>query len=138
MEIQKYYESINAKTRVLPASLTSTSEIYALAGVDHITIAPGLLAQLAEANSTPEVESLFDVGAAAGTGVATTTGDVGKEGKGKGESFVNDESAYRMAFTRDLHGASEEKLSQVSCIFTVLWAGWLTGVGDQLVLRYAG
>lgn len=107
MEIQKYYESINAKTRVLPASLTSTSEIYALAGVDHITIAPGLLAQLAEANPTPEVESLFNVGAAAGTG------DVGKEGK---ESLVNDESAYRMSFTRDLHGASEEKLSQVSCI----------------------
>ncbi|OJJ80652.1 transaldolase family protein [Aspergillus glaucus CBS 516.65] len=104
VEIQKYYESINAKTRVLPASLTSTSEIYALAGVDHITIAPGLLAQLAEANSTPEVESLFDVGAAAGTG-------------GKGESCVNDESAYRMAFTRDLHGASEEKLSQAINLF---------------------
>lgn len=75
--------------------------------MDHITIAPGLLAQLAQANYTPEVQSLFAV--AAGTGV----GDAGKEGK---ESFVDDESAYRMAFTRDLHGASEEKLSQVSCI----------------------
>lgn len=119
MEIQKYYESINAKTRVLPASLTSTSEIYALAGVDHITIAPGLLAQLAQANYTAEVQSLFDV--AAGTGA----GDVGK-GKGK-ESFVNDESAYRMAFTRDLHGASEEKLSQVSVLIPpFIGKEWLT------------
>ncbi|BCR91001.1 transaldolase family protein [Aspergillus chevalieri] len=110
VEIQKYYKSINSKTLVLPASLTSTAEIYALAGVNHITIAPGLLAQLAEPNleSGAEVKSLFDVGVAA-------AGDVEKEGKGV--SFVNDESAYRMAFTRDLHGGSEEKLSQAINLF---------------------
>jgi len=113
VEIQKYYKSINSKTLVLPASLTSTAEIYALAGVNHITIAPGLLAQLAEPNleSGAEVKSLFDVGVAA-------AGDVEKEGKGV--SFVNDESAYRMAFTRDLHGGSEEKLSQVSMPCTLV------------------
>lgn len=101
MDIQKYYESVNAKTQVLPASLTCTSEIYALAGVQHITIAPGLLAQLAQPSSAPEVQSLFDSG-------------VGPSGTASGVSFINDESAYRLAFTRDLHGASEEKLLQVS------------------------
>ena len=110
MEIQKYYESINAKTRVLPASLTSTSEIYALAGVDHITIAPGLLAQLAEPDSKSgaEVESLFDASAAAAEGHKRIT-------------FAKDESAYRMAFTRDSHGGSEEKLSQVSMPYTPVY-----------------
>lgn len=92
---------MEAKTQVLPASLTSTSEIYALAGVQHLTIAPGLLEQLAQPNSVPEVQSLFDSG-------------VNAWSPGSDVSFVNDESAYRMAFTRDLHGGSEEKLSQVS------------------------
>lgn len=104
VDIQKYYESVNAKTQVLPASLTCTSEIYALAGVQHITIAPGLLAQLAQPSSAPEVQSLFDSG-------------VGPSGTASGVSFINDESAYRLAFTRDLHGASEEKLLQAINLF---------------------
>ena len=91
---------MKAKTQVLPASLTSTSEIYALAGVQHLTIAPGLLEQLVQPGSGPEVQSLFDTEVVASL-------------PGPDVSFVNDESAYRLAFTRDLHGASEEKLSQV-------------------------
>ena len=91
---------MQAKTQVLPASLTSTSEIYALAGVQHLTIAPGLLEQLAQPNPVPEVQSLFD-------------SRVNTSGPGF-VSFVDDESVYRMAFTRDLHGTSEEMLSQVS------------------------
>ena len=98
--IQKYYESIQAKTQVLPASLTSTNEIFALAGVHHITIAPGLLEELSQPGSVPGMQSLFDANVPAITPAATL-------------SYANDESAYRLAFTRDLHGASEEKLTQV-------------------------
>lgn len=81
--------------------MTSTDEIYALAGVDHITIAPYLLQQLSQPSSVPHTESLFDSDVPPAISVAQ-------------ESFVNDESAYRIAFTRDLHGASEEKLTQAS------------------------
>ncbi|KAI9045407.1 transaldolase family protein [Aspergillus affinis] len=102
--IQKYYESVQAKTHVLPASLTSTNEIFALAGVQHITIAPGLLEELSQSSSVPSVQSLFDTNVPA----ITPTSNL---------SYVNDESAYRLAFTRDLHGASEEKLTQAMNIF---------------------
>ncbi|KAB8076452.1 transaldolase [Aspergillus leporis] len=102
--IQKYYESVKAKTQVLPASLTSTDEIFAVAGVHHITIAPNLLAQLARPDAVPQIQSLFDYSAPA----ALPTSPL---------SFVNDESAYRLAFTRDHHGASEEKLTQAVNIF---------------------
>lgn len=98
--IQKYYKSVNAKTQVLPASLTSTDEIFAMAGVDHITIAPNLLQQLSQPDSVPQIQSLFDSDAPAVLPPSSL-------------SFVNDESAYRLAFARDLHGASEEKLTQV-------------------------
>ncbi|RHZ68960.1 hypothetical protein CDV55_104920 [Aspergillus turcosus] len=104
VSIQKYYKSINAKTKVLPASLTSTNEIFALAGVDHITIAPGLLKQLEQPSSAFQTESLFDSDVSSAISVAE-------------QSFVNNESAYRIAFTRDLHGASEEKLTQAINIF---------------------
>ncbi|KAB8274087.1 hypothetical protein BDV30DRAFT_226190 [Aspergillus minisclerotigenes] len=102
--IQKYYKSVNAKTQVLPASLTSTDEIFAMAGVDHITITPNLLQQLSQPNSVPQIQSLFDSDTPAVLPPSSL-------------SFVNDESAYRLAFTRDLHGASEEKLTQAVNIF---------------------
>lgn len=115
---------MKAKTQVLPASLTSTSEIYALAGVQHLTIAPGLLEQLAQPGSGPGVQSLFDTEAVASL-------------PGPDVSFLNDESAYRLVFTRDLHGASEEKLSQVGfliAIFKEILSDW---IGHQSLLRHA-
>jgi hypothetical protein len=81
--------------------LTSTDEIFALAGVDHITIAPGLLKQLEQPSSAFQTESLFDSDVESAISIAE-------------QSFVSNESAYRIAFTRDLHGASEEKLTQAS------------------------
>lgn len=93
---------MKAKTLVLPASLTSTAEIFALAGVGHITIAPGLLEQLSQPGSASEMQSLFDTGLPSGL-------------PSEPLSFVNDESAYRISFSRDMHGASEEKLTQVGC-----------------------
>ncbi|OJJ48452.1 hypothetical protein ASPZODRAFT_62478 [Penicilliopsis zonata CBS 506.65] len=101
-DIQHYYRRIKAKTQVLPASLTSTDEILQLAGVDHITIAPGLLEQLAGSASTNSVPSLFDA--------SPVLHDFET-------SFINDESRYRLAVTRDLDGASEGKLTQAINIF---------------------
>lgn len=100
-EAQKYYEKNDIKTQVLPASLTSIAEIMELAGVHHMTIAPALLEQLANTPaSTLETASLFDQTPA--TFEPYT-----------GRSFLNDEAAYRMAFTRSGSGEGERKLSQV-------------------------
>lgn len=97
--IQSYYKSINAPTKVLPASLTSTEEIFLLAGVDHLTIAPHLLAQLAQPMSTP-VESLFD---------AAPTEAV----PAPGVSYLHDPGRYQITFARDKGGASQIKLTEV-------------------------
>ncbi|KAL1991908.1 hypothetical protein VTN49DRAFT_5216 [Thermomyces lanuginosus] len=102
--IQRYYKSINTRTKVLPASLTSPEECLALAGADHITIAPGLLEELSQQASTLTVPSVFDEQSSA-EGLPTRT------------SYLNDEAAYRIAFTRDLSGASEGKLTQAINIF---------------------
>jgi transaldolase len=103
LEAQRYYEANKVKTQVLPASLTSTTEIMELAGVHHITIAPALLQQLA---TTPAsgltTKSLFDQAA---TKVY------------KGKPFIGDEAGYRLAFTRSGNGEGERKLSQAINIF---------------------
>lgn len=98
--IQKYYKSVGAITQVLPASLTSTDEVLALAGVDHITVAPPLL-ELLSLPDCPITPSFFD----------NDVSDVSVLPK---TPYLKDEAAYRIAFTRDLAGASEEKLTQVS------------------------
>ncbi|EED18057.1 transaldolase, putative [Talaromyces stipitatus ATCC 10500] len=101
--IQKYYKSIGAVTQVLPASLTSTDEVLALAGVDHITVAPPLL-ELLSLPDCPITQSFFDNDIAGLLALPKT-------------SYLKDEAAYRIAFTRDLAGASEEKLTQAINIF---------------------
>ncbi|CEL04240.1 Putative Transaldolase [Aspergillus calidoustus] len=102
VSLQKFYESIGAKTQVLPASLTSTDEIYALAGVHHITISPGLLQQLSQPGFTSQTKSLFDA-------------DFPKPEAQT--SYANRESVYRLEFSRAERGASEEKLTQAINIF---------------------
>jgi hypothetical protein len=78
--------------------LTSTDEIYALAGVHHITISPGLLQRLSQPGFTPQTKSLFDA-------------DFPKPESQA--SYVSRESAYRLEFSRAERGASEGKLTQV-------------------------
>ncbi|KUJ23345.1 transaldolase [Mollisia scopiformis] len=103
LQAQRLYEENGLKTQVLPASLTLTDEIMVLAGVHHITIAPGLLKELAAAPaSSLSVTSLFDE--------ATT----------KALPFVSykdSEAAYRIAFTRSGNGEGERKLGQAINIF---------------------
>jgi hypothetical protein len=100
--IQKYYKSIKSATTVLPASLTSVEEIFFLAGVDHLTIAPGLLAQLNQPY-IDNVESLFDV---------APTLPI----PARGVSFVDDPGSYLITFARDQNGASQVKLTEV-CVY---------------------
>jgi transaldolase len=97
--IQSYYKSIKAPTKVLPASLTSTEEIFQLAGIDHLTIAPHLLEQLALPMSF-DVKSLFDVASAEPIPAPDT-------------SYLHDYSLYQITFARDRGGTSQVKLTEV-------------------------
>ncbi|KAI1463252.1 putative transaldolase [Daldinia caldariorum] len=103
---QRYYEKIGSRTRVLPASLTSIQEIMKLAGAHHITVAPDLLTKLAE------------------TPADSWEGETGSVFKGKAEEeagnysdIVEDESAWRLAFTRSQEGRAEVKIIQAINIF---------------------
>ncbi|KAJ5741349.1 hypothetical protein N7533_010758 [Penicillium manginii] len=95
--IQEYYKSINANTQVLGASLTSTEEIYSLAGIDRLTISPPLLEQLSTQAAPVNAPSLFDA--------APTT-----PLPAPGTSYLNDSGKFQITFTRDLNGASNVKL----------------------------
>ncbi|KAI0881376.1 transaldolase [Annulohypoxylon maeteangense] len=104
---QRYYEKIGSKTQVLPASLTSIQEVMKLAGVHHITVAPHLLTKLAE------------------TPADSWEGEVGSIFKGKKEEVLGDygdivenESVWRLAFTRSQDGKSEGKIIQAINIFS--------------------
>jgi transaldolase len=98
--IQEYYKSINANTQVLGASLTSTEEIYSLAGIDRLTISPPLLEQLSTQAAPVNAPSLFDA--------APTT-----PLPAPGTSYLNDSGKFQITFTRDLNGASNVKLIEV-------------------------
>ncbi|KAL5051166.1 hypothetical protein BDW71DRAFT_172427 [Aspergillus fruticulosus] len=101
---QNYYGAIGVKTRVLPASLTSTDEVFALAGAHHITIAPSLLRQLSTPVTGPLPPSLFDSEPLSPSRKVLV-------------SYVNDEAGYRVAFSRSDNGSGEKKLVQAINIF---------------------
>lgn len=101
---QRYYRQHKLTTKVLPASLTSINEIMLLAGVDHITIAPALLRELADTEvegPTDGWPSLFDQ-------VKTSQDRVLPR-----LSFVDDEESFRMFMARDKQGLNDGKLTQV-------------------------
>lgn len=124
---QRFYEAMAFHTQVLPASLTSTTEIMELAGAHHITIAPGLLHELAStAASTNTAASLFDLEADAVDAAPFV-------------SYKDDEKAYSAAFagSNGGDGEGERKLVQVrrwnACLASAdldIWSngGRLTGV----------
>ena len=76
-----------------------------LAGVDHITVAPKLLQELAstqvDPSDTAEFPSLFDQ-------INMTADKVAPK-----RSYADDEHAFRAALKRDSNVASEDKLVQV-------------------------
>ena len=77
----------------------------ALANVDHITIAPKLLQQLASIETDPSDY--------ANTRFAIHQVEVDSDRAPSRISYVDDEAAFRMAMTREANGASEGKLIQV-------------------------
>ncbi|KAL2285180.1 hypothetical protein FJTKL_08403 [Diaporthe vaccinii] len=103
---QHYYRKIGARTQVLPASLTSINEVLVLAGVDHITVSPPLLTQLSETRCDDYEGDIGSVLKA-----AENTADEGYK------AILQDESAWRLAFTRSGRGTSEGKIIQAINIF---------------------
>ncbi|ROV91502.1 hypothetical protein VMCG_09470 [Cytospora schulzeri] len=106
---QRYYRHIKARTQVLPASLTSIDDVLVLAGVDHITVSPPLLTELA---ATPAQGYKGGIGSALRAVESTQV-----DGKDKYEAILKDESAWRLAFTRSEAGKSEGKIIQAINIF---------------------
>ena len=104
-QAQKYYKEHGFATKILEASLTSVDEIFALAGVDHITIAPKLLHQLASIETDPsDFANLMSV---------PHDVKVARDRPPSRIHYADDEAAFRMAMTREANGASEGKLIQV-------------------------
>lgn len=103
-EAQTYYKANQCKTLVLAASLTSIDEVMQLAGIQHITISPGLLSGLADRDA-----SSWD----AKIGAYFAEGPTNKDWDLKDyERIVRDESAWKLAFTRSGFGTSVGKIVQ--------------------------
>lgn len=98
---QAYFRDNSYKTRVLAASLTSVEEIMQLSGLDHITISPGLLLELAARDASSWNGSDE---APVATGLVRSTSQY--------RELVADEAAWRLAFARNDFGASEGKIVQ--------------------------
>lgn len=113
--VQQYYRSIKTRTQVLPASLTSIDEVLMLAGVDHITVSPPLLAELA---ATPAESYQGDIGSV----LKMAASDQVPPAKTY-ESILDNESAWRLAFTRSEKGKSEGKIIQAINIFYEMQEG---------------
>ncbi len=100
----RLYSANKVKTKVLAASLTSVDEIMSLAGVDHITISPGLLEKLSETPASENTKgSLFDEEIEVPAMLAFTS-----------------EPEYRIAFTLSGKGKGERKLTQVNFCHLIL------------------
>lgn len=113
--VQRYYRSIQTKTKVLPASLTSIDEVLVLAGVDHITVAPLLLAELA---TTPMVGYQGDFGS-----VVKAAEKVDPISEEVYKPILKDEGAWRLAFSRSERGRNEGKIIQAVNIFYEMQEG---------------
>lgn len=86
-----------------------------LAGIHHITIPPGLLAELASKPAASWAGSSVQKRHAAGT--ASAVAPPAPEVRRVLEAVVNDEALWRMAFTRAEDGRCEAKLAQALSIF---------------------
>ncbi|UNI24874.1 Transaldolase [Purpureocillium takamizusanense] len=116
-EAQAYYVARGHRTRVLAASLTSVDEVMQLAGVQHVTVAPGLLRELAARDAA---SSTWDGGSSSSSRLGEyfaqgqpVREDMEASWEGVGyDGLVRDEGAWRLAFARSGFGASEGKIVQ--------------------------
>ncbi len=109
-EAQNYYKRTQAKTQVLAASLTSVAEVMQLAGVQHITISPPLLRELATTPADSWNTSAASV-------FSSSTGDSSRT-KDNFRDIINDEGAWRLAFARSGFGTSHAKIIQAINYFS--------------------
>ncbi|KAI9149113.1 Transaldolase [Paramyrothecium foliicola] len=109
-EAQAYYLSQGHRTLVLAASLTSVDEVMQLAGIQHITISPGLLQELANRDATTLSGKL---GEYFGNGPDNSSWKTEYYGE-----LVQNESQWRLAFTRSGFGTSEGKIVQAIDYFS--------------------
>ncbi|KAJ3491894.1 hypothetical protein NLG97_g5506 [Lecanicillium saksenae] len=109
-ETQNYYKKIGTKTQVLVASLTSTDEVMQLAGVQHITISPPLLEELA-ATALDSWQSRSAIIFENRSGLKSYSRDDFKD-------IIHDESAWRLAFARSGFGTSHAKIIQAINYFS--------------------
>lgn len=109
-EAQAYYDANNQRTRVLAASLTSVEEVLQLAGVHHVTISPILLTELARLDATAADNNLGEYFA--------VTQPPGSLDPTKYSTILENESSWRLAFTRSGFGTSEGKIIQAINYFS--------------------
>lgn len=109
-EAQAYYDANNHRTRVLAASLTSVEEVLQLAGVHHVTISPVLLKELSRLDATTANSNLGEY-----FGIALPTESLDPT---KYSTILENESSWRLAFTRSGFGTSEGKIIQAINYFS--------------------
>lgn len=106
-DAQHYYTANKLHTQVFAASLTSVEEIMQLSGVQHITISPPLLKQLAKRDATSwqgsQPGAFFSQ-------VSLKQVDY--------SHILQDESAWKLAFTRSGFGTSHGKIVQAINYFS--------------------
>jgi transaldolase len=98
-------------TKVMAASLTSVEDVMMLAGLDHITISPGLLKGLNETTNAQDWKG----GDTTLEALSPRKVAVAIE---EAQSLVCDEAVWRFAFTRSDDGKHEAKLIQAINIFS--------------------
>ncbi|RFU76980.1 transaldolase [Trichoderma arundinaceum] len=109
-EAQAYYNANNYRTRVLAASLTSVDEVLQLAGVNHITISPILLHALSRLGASKAGKQL-------GQYFADEIPPESLDSK-KYAGILQNESSWKLAFTRSGFGISEGKIIQAINYFS--------------------
>ncbi|KAI0965459.1 transaldolase [Xylaria arbuscula] len=104
---QSYYKNRGHRTEVLAASLTSIQEVMMLAGVAHVTVLPKLLYELAE---TPAHSWKGDVG--------SVFSNASSEAQIVDGTIADDETTWRLAFSKDQGGKSQAKLNDAITLFS--------------------
>ncbi|KAF2724022.1 aldolase [Polychaeton citri CBS 116435] len=107
---QDYYNKHSHRTQVLAASFSSVDEVVQLAGIDHITISPGLLHDLAHRDPSSFSGSLgkYSIGSPSEMAQVPQYYD----------ALIKDQAAWRLAFTRSNFGVNEGKIIQAINYFS--------------------
>ncbi|KAG5981004.1 hypothetical protein E4U43_006668 [Claviceps pusilla] len=111
-QAQSFFLQTNSPTQVLAASLTSVDQVMQLAGIQHITISPPLLDELAATDAASWTGNLGEYFARGPDDRSWETAGHGAADPEYRAALVQDESAWRLAFTRSGFGASEGKIIQ--------------------------